>query len=58
MIGKIVKVRIRQWSGDPALVVGIVEDESKEIVCARIQFFGSDREHIYDIRDLEVIDDT
>ena len=42
----------------PALVVGIVEDEGKEIKCARIQFFGSDRDHIYDIRDLEIINET
>ena len=58
MIGKIVKVRINTDMLVPALVVGIVEDEGKEIKCARIQFFGSDRDHIYDIRDLEIINET
>ena len=59
MIGKIVKVRPGQIFGKPpALVVGIVEDESREISCVRVRFLGADREHIYDVRDLEVIDDS
>ena len=57
MIGKIVKVRLDDKT-PPALVVGIVEDEGREIACVRVRFLGADRDHIYDIRDFEIINDT